>query len=107
MLYEVITTSEMLRTVAIATNQFFFIVSSRETINEMIRLFGGTLSFSQLFRITSYNVCYTKLLRNVFAVLAKMNQNRIRRIPVVEGQKVVGIIYLSDLFFYLLGQLGE
>ncbi len=61
----------------------------------------------QVGDIMSTGIVTVDVNTNVFAVLAKMNQNRIRRIPVVEGQKVVGIIYLSDLFFYLLGQLGE
>ncbi len=42
---------------------------------------------------------------HLFVVLSKMNQHHIRRIPVVENNDVVGIVYMSDLFFHLLRQL--
>lgn len=42
---------------------------------------------------------------HLFSILAKMNQRHIRRIPVVEKNEVVGIVYISDLFFHLLKQL--
>ena len=42
---------------------------------------------------------------HLFVILSKMNRKRIRRIPVVDGQEVVGIVYLSDLFFHLLHRL--
>lgn len=42
---------------------------------------------------------------NLFVVLTKMNRDRVRRIPVLENDVVVGIIYISDLFFHLLEQL--
>ena len=42
---------------------------------------------------------------HLFTILTKMNQRHIRRIPVVENNEVVGIVYISDLFFHLLKQL--
>lgn len=42
---------------------------------------------------------------HIFTVLAKMNHKKIRRIPVVQNNEVVGIVYISDLFFHLLKQL--
>jgi CBS domain-containing protein len=34
-----------------------------------------------------------------------MNRQHIRRIPVVEDDKVVGIVYISDLFFHLVDKI--
>ncbi len=42
---------------------------------------------------------------HIFAVLEIMNKQHIRRIPVVENDQVVGIVYISDLFFYLVDQM--
>jgi CBS domain-containing protein len=38
---------------------------------------------------------------HIFSVLELMIKHHIRRIPVIEDGRVVGIVYLSDLFFHL------
>lgn len=59
----------------------------------------------QVGDIMSTGIVTVEADTHLFMVLSKMNQHQIRRIPVVEQGKVVGIIYLSDLFFHLFGQL--
>lgn len=43
---------------------------------------------------------------HLFAVLELMNRKHIRRIPVLEGEHVVGIVYISDLFFHLVDKMA-
>lgn len=42
---------------------------------------------------------------HLFAVLEIMNKNHIRRVPVVEEKEVIGIVYISDLFFHLVDKM--
>jgi CBS domain-containing protein len=36
-----------------------------------------------------------------------MIKKHVRRLPVVEGQKIIGIVYISDLFNHLLERIGD
>lgn len=38
---------------------------------------------------------------HVFVLLDMMIKKHIRRIPIIEDEKIVGIVYISDLFYYL------
>ena len=42
---------------------------------------------------------------HIFMVLEIMNKMHIRRLPVIDAERVVGIIYLSDLFNHILNKL--
>lgn len=42
---------------------------------------------------------------HLFMVLEVMNKKHIRRLPVVDGERVVGMVYISDLFHHLLERL--
>ena len=42
---------------------------------------------------------------HLFMVLEIMNKKHIRRLPVIESDKVVGMVYISDLFHHLLERL--
>lgn len=42
---------------------------------------------------------------HLFAVLELMNRHHIRRVPVVDEGRVIGIVYLSDLFFHLIERI--
>jgi CBS domain-containing protein len=42
---------------------------------------------------------------HLFTVLELMNRKHIRRLPVTEDNTVLGIVYISDLFFHLVEQL--
>jgi len=44
---------------------------------------------------------------DVFMVLDIMIKKHVRRLPVVEDQRIIGIIYISDLFNYLLQRIGD
>lgn len=44
---------------------------------------------------------------HIFAILDIMIKKHIRRIPVVEGNKVIGIVYISDVFYYFHNRLIE
>lgn len=42
---------------------------------------------------------------HIFAILEIMNRQHIRRLPVVENGRVIGIVYISDLFFHLVDEM--
>lgn len=42
---------------------------------------------------------------HVMMILDIMIKKHVRRIPVVENDKIYGIVYISDLFYQLLGKL--
>lgn len=44
---------------------------------------------------------------HLFNVLDIMNRKHIRRIPVIDNGQVVGIVYISDLFFHIVEKMAE
>lgn len=44
---------------------------------------------------------------DLFMVLDIMIKKHVRRLPVVEDQRIVGIVYISDLFNHLLERIGD
>ena len=44
---------------------------------------------------------------HIMMVLDVMIKKHIRRLPVVQGDEILGIVYISDLFNHLLGRLPE
>ena len=44
---------------------------------------------------------------HIMMVLDVMIKKHVRRLPVVEGGEIIGIVYISDLFNHLLGRLVE
>lgn len=42
---------------------------------------------------------------HLFAILEFMNRKHIRRLPVTENGHVLGIVYISDLFFHLVEKM--
>ncbi len=44
---------------------------------------------------------------HILVVMDTMIKKHVRRLPVVENHKVVGILYRSDLFNYLMGEIIE
>lgn len=44
---------------------------------------------------------------HLFAVLELMNRKHIRRLPVTNQDRVVGIVYISDLFFHLVDEMSK
>ena len=43
---------------------------------------------------------------HIFAILDIMIKKHIRRIPVMDGDKIAGIVYISDLFYFLYEKLA-
>ncbi len=56
--------------------------------------------------IMSTDVTTVDAESHLFVVLEIMNKKHIRRLPVIENEKVVGIVYISDLFYYLLNKIA-
>ena len=44
---------------------------------------------------------------NLFMVLDIMIKKHVRRLPVMENQRITGIVYISDLFNHLLERIGD
>jgi CBS domain-containing protein len=44
---------------------------------------------------------------DLFMVLDIMIKKHVRRLPVVENQQILGIVYISDLFNHLLERIGD
>ncbi|MBW2682406.1 MAG: CBS domain-containing protein, partial [Deltaproteobacteria bacterium] len=44
---------------------------------------------------------------NLMMVLDTMIKKHVRRLPVVEEQRVIGIVYISDLFSQLLERISD
>lgn len=44
---------------------------------------------------------------DLFMILDIMIKKHIRRLPVVEDQRIIGIVYISDLFNHLLERIGD
>lgn len=55
--------------------------------------------------IMSTDVITIQADAHLFMVLEIMNKKHIRRLPVIESDKVVGMVYISDLFHHLLERL--
>jgi len=44
---------------------------------------------------------------DLFMVLDIMIKKHVRRLPVVEEQRIIGMVYISDLFNHLLERIGD
>ena len=68
-------------------------------------MFGELLDRVKTIRvidIMTTNVVTIKPQTHVMVIADLMIRRHIRRLPVVEGKNVVGIVYISDLFYHLL-----
>jgi CBS domain-containing protein len=52
--------------------------------------------------IMTTNVVTVKPETHVMVIADLMIRRHIRRLPVVEGENVVGVVYISDVFYHLL-----
>lgn len=50
------------------------------------------------------NVLCVTIDQPVMSILDRLIKNRIRRIPVVDAGRLVGIIYMSDIFYHLFSE---
>ena len=58
----------------------------------------GTLREKKIKQIMTKNVISAKPDEHIMSVVDSMVKNRYRRLPVVDESKLVGIIYLSDIY---------
>lgn len=58
----------------------------------------------QVSDIMTTSVVTVKPQTHVMAIADLMIKRHIRRLPVVEGNHLVGIVYISDLFYHLLNK---
>lgn len=68
-------------------------------------IFGELLDRVKSIRVSDImttNVVTVKPQTHVMMIADLMIKRHIRRIPVVEGKTVVGVVYISDLFYHLL-----
>ncbi|MGA2731887.1 MAG: CBS domain-containing protein [Syntrophobacteraceae bacterium] len=68
-------------------------------------IFGELLDRVKSVRVSDImttNVVTVKPQTHVMAIADLMIKRHIRRLPVVDGNNVVGVVYISDLFYHLL-----
>jgi len=57
--------------------------------------------------IMTTDVITVKPETHLMMILDIMIKKHIRRIPVLEGEKAIGMVYISDLFYHLLEKLAS
>jgi CBS domain-containing protein len=75
---------------------------------EALALFGELLDRVKSVRVSDImttNVVTVRPETHVMAIADIMIKRHIRRVPVVEDKNVIGIVYISDVFYHLLGRL--
>jgi CBS domain-containing protein len=68
-------------------------------------IFGELLDRVKSVRVSDImttSVVTVKPQTHVMAIADLMIKRHIRRLPVVDGENVVGVVYISDLFYHLL-----
>jgi len=68
-------------------------------------IFGELLDRVKSVRVSDImttSVVTVKPQTHVMAIADLMIKRHIRRLPVVDGKNVVGVVYISDLFYHLL-----
>lgn len=58
-----------------------------------------TLKSKKVNQLMSVNVTSAALDEHIIVILDKMIKNKFRRLPVLEGNKPIGIIYLFDVYY--------
>jgi CBS domain-containing protein len=70
-------------------------------------MFNELLDRAKSIRVSDImtpNVVTVKPETHVMVIADLMIKRHIRRLPVVEGKNVVGVVYISDLFYHLLNK---
>ena len=73
----------------------------------LIEAAGSRLKSIQVGDIMTTEVITIGPNVELFMVLDIMIKKHVRRLPVVEEQKIIGIVYISDLFNHLLERIGD
>jgi len=75
-------------------------LSWKGEVDEFVR----AVKEKKVAQIMNDNVLSVQPDEPVMSVLDRMIKNRIRRISVVEEGKLVGVIYMSDIFYHLFSE---
>lgn len=67
----------------------------------------GQIRHVRVEDIMSTDILTTAASTHLMVIIDTMVQNHIRRLPVIEENRVVGILYRSDVFYYLMNQLSQ
>jgi Mg/Co/Ni transporter MgtE len=73
----------------------------------LIEAAGSRLKSIQVGDIMTTEVVTVGPKVDLFMVLDIMIKKHVRRLPVVEDQKIIGIVYISDLFNHLLERIDD
>jgi len=76
-------------------------------IAEVIDAAGARLKSIQVGDIMTPDVITISPKANLMVLLDVMIKKHVRRLPVVEDQRIVGIVYISDLFNQLLDRINK
>ena len=60
-----------------------------------------TLKNKKVNQLMSTQVMSAGIDEHIIVILDKMIKNKFRRLPVLEGNKPIGIIYLSDVYYHI------
>jgi CBS domain-containing protein len=69
----------------------------RDLVNE--------LKTKKVKQIMSTNVVWASPDEHLMVLLDRMVKNRYRRLPVLEDQKPIGIVYISDIYHHLFAKM--
>ena len=64
-----------------------------------LRRLTEELKIKKVNQLMSTNVTSAALDEHIIVILDKMIKNKFRRLPVLEGNKPIGIIYLFDVYY--------
>ena len=76
-------------------------------VTDLIDSAGSRLKSIQVGDIMTPEVVTIGPNVDLFMILDIMIKKHVRRLPVVENEQIVGIVYISDLFNHLLEQIGD
>ena len=58
----------------------------------------------QVHQITNQDVLSIPPDEPLMAIVDRMMRNRVRRLSVVEHGKLIGVVYMSDIFYHLFSE---
>ncbi len=85
---------------------FGFRVEEIEWRGQLLNLVSE-LKKKKVKQIMSTNVVWASPDEHLMVLLDRMVRNKYRRLPVLEGQKPVGIVYISDIYHHLFTKLND
>jgi CBS domain-containing protein len=81
-----------------------FTADSFSWIGQM-KILVDALKGKKVYQLMSKNVMSASLDDHIMVILDKMVKNKFRRLPILENNKPIGIIYLSDVYHSIFSSL--